>query len=284
MSEQPHAPRDPLPEPTLGGESSQPQDDQTVREAGEHTHEARLRVLSTFHGEEHVHGSGFLNVTVSGFSHGVIACAVVAAGIQAFGFLYDTAGSLQLSGLMLALGVAFALADGVAVGSAQAMKLSFYEREMARERREIKEQPEFERAEMIALYKAKGLNEPLLGQVVDAICADPDKLLKLMMEEELGLIMEEEFDHPISIGLFQGFSTLAGFVVVTLALYLAAGPHALYWALAAGALSLMAVGGGAAVHRKQSALRYGAALVVAMSVAAATAFFMAQFMRSLIEK
>ena len=81
------------------------------------------------------------------------------------------------------------------------------------ERREIRDTPEHEREEVHSLYAAKGFEGALLEQVVDTLCADDDRLLKVMMEEELGLQIHH-MHHPIIVGLIHGGGVLLGAVTL----------------------------------------------------------------------
>lgn len=53
-----------------------------------------------------------------------------------------------------------------------------------------------EREELMALYEAKGFEGKLLDSVVDVLMADQDRLLKVMLEEEMGLTLQA-FEHPL---------------------------------------------------------------------------------------
>lgn len=76
------------------------------------------------------------------------------------------------------------------------------------EQREIQTNRSQEREELVAMYGAKGFSGPLLDQVVDVLMADQDRLLKVMLQEEMGLRLEEN-PHPV----VQGFAAAFGVVV-----------------------------------------------------------------------
>lgn len=73
------------------------------------------------------------------------------------------------------------------------------------EREEIESNRPQEREELVALYGEKGFSGPLLDKVVDVLMADQDRLLRVMLQEEMGLRLEEH-PHP----LVQGFFAIAG--------------------------------------------------------------------------
>ncbi len=64
------------------------------------------------------------------------------------------------------------------------------------EKWEIEHHRQQEREELTELYRAKGLSGKLLSDVIDVLMADDDRLLKLMLEEELGLTLEA-YEHPL---------------------------------------------------------------------------------------
>jgi len=68
------------------------------------------------------------------------------------------------------------------------------------ERHEITHHREQEREELTEMYQAKGLSGKLLTDVIDVLMADDNRLLMVMLEEELGLPLES-FEHPLLQGL-----------------------------------------------------------------------------------
>lgn len=68
------------------------------------------------------------------------------------------------------------------------------------ERWEVEHNRDQEREELTALYQAKGLSGKLLEDVITVFMANENRLLRIMLEEELGLNLEI-YDHPIQQGL-----------------------------------------------------------------------------------
>lgn len=75
-------------------------------------------------------------------------------------------------------------------------RLERLHRILEEERWEIEHNREQEREELKALYQAKGFEGQLLENVLDVLMADGDRLLKVMIEEELGLTLEVH-EHPL---------------------------------------------------------------------------------------
>lgn len=64
------------------------------------------------------------------------------------------------------------------------------------ERWEIEHHRPQEKEELKALYAAKGFSGKLLDEAIDVLMADDNRLLQVMLEEELGLSLES-YEHPL---------------------------------------------------------------------------------------
>lgn len=82
------------------------------------------------------------------------------------------------------------------------------------ERWEIEHHRSQERQELTELYRAKGFTGKLLDEVVDVLMADDNRLLNVMLEEELGLTLEA-YEHPLkqSAGAGAGVILSAGILL-----------------------------------------------------------------------
>ncbi|HRD55251.1 MAG TPA: VIT1/CCC1 transporter family protein [Parachlamydiaceae bacterium] len=89
----------------------------------------------------------------------------------------------------------------------------------SQEKWEIEHNREEEREELTALYAAKGFSGKLLKDVIDVLMSDGDTLLRVMIEEELGLSLEVH-EHPLkqAFGAFCG--SFLSFLTCFLALWL----------------------------------------------------------------
>ena len=81
------------------------------------------------------------------------------------------------------------------------------------EQTEIQTNRPQEREELVALYGAKGFSGPLLDDVVDVLMADQERLLSVMLQEEMGLRLEEN-PHPILQGVFAACGAIAPLVIL----------------------------------------------------------------------
>ncbi|MCK4934258.1 MAG: VIT1/CCC1 transporter family protein [Simkaniaceae bacterium] len=75
------------------------------------------------------------------------------------------------------------------------------------ERWEIEHNRAQEKEELTAMYAQKGLSGKLLEDVIEVLMADDQRLLQLMLTEELGLSLES-FEHPIKQSFGAGIGVL----------------------------------------------------------------------------
>ncbi|MBA3815414.1 MAG: VIT1/CCC1 transporter family protein [Parachlamydiaceae bacterium] len=83
-------------------------------------------------------------------------------------------------------------------------RLERLHRILEQERYEIEHHRAQERDELRVLYATKGFEGKLLEDVLDVLMADNDRLLKIMVEEELGLSLASQ-EHPLKQGLGAAF-------------------------------------------------------------------------------
>jgi vacuolar iron transporter family protein len=76
------------------------------------------------------------------------------------------------------------------------------------ERWEIEHHRQQEKEELTEMYLAKGFTGKLLEEVIEVLMADDNRLLRVMLEEELGLTLEA-YEHPLK----QAFGALFGTLV-----------------------------------------------------------------------
>jgi len=194
--------------------------------------------------------AGFLSLTES---HGTELPGQLSSGADA---MRETTLFLLLSWLVLSVEMPVLIAIGVALvawKSGRSAWLSYARMErlhrlMEEEKHEIEHNRNQEREELKALYRAKGFQGNLLEDVMDVLMADNDRLLRVMLEEELGLSLQA-YDHPIkqSMGAFVGSLSAAATFVLSI-LFLP------FWAVVATALCLIGVGAAAAAFFEKNEL------------------------------
>jgi len=115
-------------------------------------------------------------------------------------------------------------------------RLERLHRLMEQERSEIAHNRKEEREELTALYRAKGFQGKLLEQVIDTLMADDNRLLHVMLEEEMGLALES-YEHPLKQAIGAMSSAIVCSALILLG-YSAAGMMGVY--LTAGAVFVVA--------------------------------------------
>lgn len=111
--------------------------------------------------------------------------------VTTFAVVAGAAGAGLSTGVVLILGFANLLADGLSmsIGNFLSVKseVDEYKKQQRVEYWEIDNWPEKEREEIREIYEAKGFEGELLEQVVDVITSDRDRWVDLMMKEELNM-------------------------------------------------------------------------------------------------
>ncbi len=99
------------------------------------------------------------------------------------------------------------------------LRLQRLNRLIKEEKWEIEHHRDQEKQELEALYKAKGFSGKLLQDVVEVLMADDNRLLQVMLEEEMGLTLSS-FEHPLKhalfslMGVFFTFLAICGSIII----------------------------------------------------------------------
>jgi len=128
----------------------------------------------------------------------------------------------------------------VAYTSGKAQR-DFYYREMEREKQEMKDAPEIERAEIKVIYMKKGFRGKQLENIVDKICSDKDLWLETMMTEELGLSESKDI-KPLNEGIVVGLAAMAGSLIPLAPFFFSPVQQAVIPALSISSIALFAAG------------------------------------------
>ncbi|MBI4017564.1 MAG: VIT1/CCC1 transporter family protein [Candidatus Aenigmarchaeota archaeon] len=136
--------------------------------------------------------------------------------VNVLGVILAVAAATHDSRIVLIAGLAATFAESIsmaAVGytSSKAAR-QFYESELVREKREMKEIPQVERNEVREIYAAKGFTGRTLNTIVKHITSNRDLWLKTMMEEELRL-RQDGWENPTRDALIIGVAAVVGSLV-----------------------------------------------------------------------
>lgn len=165
--------------------------------------------------------------------------------VSTLGFLMALLGALVERNIILIAVFSGMLAGGISMGFggylATKSQVEFFNNEIQREEREIKELPHIERREIEAIYKAKGFKDEELRLVVDRITSDEEVWLDVMMREELGLV-KESFDEPKRVGMALAISYMVGSFAPIIPFLIDLGETSLYLSFLFGIITLAIVG------------------------------------------
>ena len=189
------------------------------------------------HEEEHRDlTGGAQRAAVFGISDGLVTNVSVILG---FAGAHPAGSLVRLAGVAGMVAGAFSMAAGEYV-SMQAQR-ELFERELAVERRALAEEPELERAELIGIYRSKGIDEELASELASVMMRNPELALETHAREELGV-------DPSAIGSPWRASAISlvtfafGALLPLLPWFFIAGNAAIVWSIVIGVIASLAVG------------------------------------------
>ena len=164
--------------------------------------------------EKHTTAQGkYLKSIIYGGLDGTITTFAAAAGI---------AGASLSPGIVLIVGLANLLADGLSMSIGDYLssksEAEYQAAERAREKWEVENYPEGEKLELEEIYMDRGMSKEDAKAAVEIIAKDKKAWVDTMMIEELGIIPSDESPFAnaistfISFALF-GFIPIAGYVL-----------------------------------------------------------------------
>ena len=213
---------------------------------------------------------GFLRDVVLGSSDGLVAVLAFVAGVSA---TLGARRTILLAGLAEMFAGAASMGLGAYLGSKS--EREFYNRELAREKREIVEMPHEEREEIRQIYRKKGFTGPDLEMVVERITEDKERWLKVMMHEELGFARHFGVS-PLRSGLAMALAYIVGAAVPILPYVFVKGRNAFFVSIAATLGVLFAVGASKARLTQRPWWRAGAEMAIAGGLGTLVCYLIAQ--------
>lgn len=214
--------------------------------------------------EGHQMEGSFLREIVFGANDGLVSNVALVAGIA--GGTSDPK-IILLGGIAGLVAGAISMSLGAYVSSKSEQE--FRDSEERRERWEIENMREAELQETRHIFRLKGIPEPLLDEVVEAVAHDKEQWVKLMMTEELGFSNDPPRPKVAAVIMGVAFATAAAFPVAP---YLVAeGGAALLASVSLTAAALFGVGALRASLTAGSLMRKGIEMVAlgALAVVAA---------------
>lgn len=235
--------------------------------------------ISTANEEHGGAGSQYLGEMVYGGLDGIITTFAVVSGV---------AGAQLGTPVILILGLANLLADGfsMATGAYLSTKSEheYYRKEWEREAWEVEHFPDGELAELREVYVKRGYTEDEARQLVDIQSREPNRWVKAMMIDELGMMRDES--NP----LINGLVTFASFVIagaVPLVVYLVglafpiSPKMAFPISIASSGLALFALGATKVLVTKLNPIRSGLEMLIVGGLAASVAYIVGALLKGI---
>lgn len=179
------------------------------------SHVAEARAVGIVSANE-LHGTeipGHINSFADSARDTVICCSGFALLLRSAGI--DSQKTFSLLAVFLIGWLLWKLGRSAWLGWSRLERLH---RILAQEKWEIEHNRQQEREELGVLYQAKGFEGKLLEDVLDVLMADGDRLLRVMVEEELGLTLESQV-HPLKQGLGAAFGVFIAGAALLLAFF-----------------------------------------------------------------
>ena len=180
--------------------------------------------------------------------------------LTTLGVVTSVSGATANNTTVLVAGLAEAVAGALAmaVGEYQASKAQqeLHASEIAKERKELEEQPQEEENELKSIFRREGLSAESAASVAALLAEHPELLFRTHVEKELGLRVEE-FQTPVRNALVMGASFFASALLPIFPyLFLRATP-ALVLSVLLTVVVLFAVGVGKAAVSHRHFIRSG---------------------------
>lgn len=226
--------------------------------------------LKQWHGEEwHTTKGRIIRDVVYAVDTGLVTTVSFLAGASVS---LLTRSHVIVAGLIQVIAGTLAIFFGSFI-STKAQK-HFFENQIAREKKEIEEDPKKETQEIRVIFSEMGFNEQEQEIAVRRITADKDTWLKFMVQEEIG-ISPGLIDNPLEIGCISAASFLAGTVPAILPFFIVRDvPSALVWAAISVLLFLFIVGIGKSKITKAHWLTSGVETLLIGAISCGSGFFL----------
>jgi VIT1/CCC1 family predicted Fe2+/Mn2+ transporter len=248
-----------------------------ARESKEHA--ATIASLSGRAGEPwHSTGAGgLLRNVIYGFNDGLTANFGLVAGVIG-------ATALAQDRAIIVAGVAGLIADALSMGAsgylAAKSEQEVYAHEIAMEKDEIALMPEVERDELALIYEVKGMHRDAAHALATEVMADPERMLKEQVQEELKIGGHEE--SPLREGWITGAATAVGALIPVFPFFIWSGYTAIWLSFGLAMASHFLVGAARSVFTGRSVFRSGLDMFVVGVGVAVVGYYVGEWVGRLI--
>jgi len=185
--------------------------------------------------------------------------------VNVAGIILGLAAATNDARIIIAGGLAAAFAESISMAAVAYTSvladLDFYRAEMARERAEIRDTPELERAEIEEIFRGWDFDGPLLDEVVNHVSRHEEHWVDIMMAHELQLQPIQE-KGVAKDALLVGLSAIVGSLIPLAPFFFLPVQSAMWVGMALTALVLFGVGALKARLTVGSPLRSGLQMTV----------------------
>ena len=165
--------------------------------------------------------------------------------VNTLGLVLGVASAVQRSSIVLISGLVTTFAESVSMAAVAYTSTKaaheFYESQLEREKKEIKEIPHMEVQEVKDIYYRKGFRGKQLESIVKKITSNKNLWLKTMMAEELKLL-PEDYEKPIKSTFVVGLSAIIGSLIPVIPFFIFDVKLGMAYALVLSIITLFIVG------------------------------------------
>lgn len=166
--------------------------------------------------------------------------------VNTLGLVLGVASAVQSTKLVLISGLVTTFAESISMAAVAYTSTKaaheFYESQLQREQKELKEIPHMEQQEIRDIYYKKGFRGKQLEGIVKKITSNKKLWLDTMMIEELKLF-PTDYENPIKSSLVVGASAIIGSLIPVLPFFFLDVKFGMAFALVFSVAALFAVGG-----------------------------------------
>jgi VIT1/CCC1 family predicted Fe2+/Mn2+ transporter len=210
--------------------------------------------------------SGGLRAAVLGAGDGLITNVSLVLGVAAASVGPST---VRLAGTAGLLAGAFSMAAGELVSVRAQQELA--EKELQVEKQELAEQPDAERRELAAMYRARGVPPADADLVAKILSADDRLAFDTHARLELGIDPDEP-GNPVKISIFSFLSFAVGAALPLIPWFVTEGTAALVASIVIGAVAALLLGALIGLITGRNAGRTAVRQLVVASVAAGATY------------
>ena len=218
----------------------------------------------------------YISEIVYGANDGIITTFAVVSG---------AAGATLSVGVIIILGLANLIADGISMGMSSYLSLrsrqDFEKRERVTEEYEVERFPDKEKEEVRDIFKKWGMNESQTLAATEVIIADKKRWVDFMMRDELGIV-EENIQKPFKRGLITSISFfIAGALPLIPYIFGVATKNQFLVSIIATAIALFVVGAARTYVTRVHWLKSGLQMLVVGGVASVAAYLVGALVKNI---